>query len=108
MFEIETIKPEKALEIIETRYPTGLFIAKDGEKYIAIDNMTADAWTEEFYSLYVANCWLMETMDTDEAHEVDDCIEKITGFVQLWNKDLRWEQCHELAEHKIIELRKGE
>lgn len=45
---IQEITIEQALEIIETREPLGLFWAKDGRKYVAIDNTTWDAWTEEF------------------------------------------------------------
>lgn len=107
MFEIELIKPDKALEIIETRFPTGLFIAKDGDKYITIDNMTADAWTEEFKSLYVANCWLMDTMDTEEAYKVDAAITRVAEFVKQhdWYKDYPMEKCREMAEYHILKLR---
>lgn len=45
---IQEITIEQALEIIETREPLGLFLAKDSRKYVAIDNTTWDAWTEEF------------------------------------------------------------
>lgn len=45
---IQEITIEQALEIIETREPLGLFLTKDGGKYVAIDNTSWDAWTEEF------------------------------------------------------------
>lgn len=45
---IQEITIEQALEIIETSEPSGLFWVKDGEKYVAIDNISRDAWTEEF------------------------------------------------------------
>lgn len=38
----------KANRIINTRNPEGLFWTKEGEWYIAIDNLTGDAWTENF------------------------------------------------------------
>lgn len=109
MFEIETISNQKALEIIETRFPTGLFIAKDGEKYIAIDNMTADAWTEEFDSLYVANCWLVGDMDTEEAYKADQAVKRVAEALQShpWYENETIERCREMAEHTIMNLRKG-
>ncbi|MGN2371727.1 hypothetical protein ACTFJW_17075 [Clostridium cagae] len=38
----------KANRIINTREPKGLFWTKEGEWYTAIDNLTGDAWTENF------------------------------------------------------------
>lgn len=107
--EIMLIKPEKALEIIETREPLGLAIAKDGEKYIAIDNTDGNAWTEEFYSLYVANCWLAGTMYTDEAHDVDECIQRVAETINThnWYQDETMEKCREMAEYQIMKLREG-
>lgn len=96
--DIELVNHEKALQIIESREPLGLFISKDGEKYVAIDNQTGDAWTEEFNSLYVANCCLTGSMDTEEAYKVDDCITQLAEVVQN----------RELAEYQVIDLRQGE
>lgn len=105
--EIMLIKPEKALEIIETREPLGLFIAKDGEKYIAIDNTDGNAWTEEFCSLYVANCWLTGIMYTDEAHDIDGCIQRLAETIHkhTWYQDETIEKCREMAEYQIMKLR---
>lgn len=107
--EIMLIKPEKALEIIETREPLGLAIAKDGEKYIAIDNTDGNAWTEEFYSLYVANCWLLGTMDTEEAYEIDINIWRIADIIKThpWYENETMEHCREMAEYQIMKLREG-
>lgn len=107
--EIMLIKPEKALEIIETREPLGLAIAKDGEKYIAIDNTDGNAWTEEFCSLYVANCWLTGSMYTDEAHDIDGCIQRLAETIHNhhWYKDDTMEHCREMAEYQIMRLREG-
>ena len=44
----EQISQEKANEIIETREPLGKFWCKEGNIYVAIDNSTGDAWTEDF------------------------------------------------------------
>ena len=117
MFEIELIKPEKAVEIVNlavdelekgiTKSNRNLYIAKDGDKYIAIDNTNGDCWTEEFKSLYVANCWLMDTMDTEEAYKVDAAITRVAEFVKQhdWYKDYPMEKCREMAEYQIIKLR---
>jgi hypothetical protein len=48
MDEIKYVTAEEAEEIICTREPVGLFYSKEGSKFIAIDNSTGDAWTEEF------------------------------------------------------------
>ena len=107
--ELMLIKPEKALEIIETREPLGLAIAKDGEKYIAIDNTDGNAWTEEFYSLYVANCWLAGSMDSAEAHDIDRCVSRLAGTIQkhAWYQDETMDKCREMAEYQIMKLREG-
>jgi len=45
----KTVTHEEALSIIETREPTGLFLERfDGGECVGIDNLTGDAWTEEF------------------------------------------------------------
>ena len=35
-------------QVIEHRTPCGLFLTKEGRKWVAVDNTTGDAWTEEF------------------------------------------------------------
>lgn len=118
--EIETIKPEKAQEIINLavkemesgRKATSnlnLYLAKDGEKYIAIDNKTGDCLVEEFYSLYVANCWLLGTMDTEEAYEIDINIWRIADIIKThpWYENETIEKCREFAEYQIMKLREG-
>ena len=34
--------------VIEHRTPSGLFLTKEGHKWVAVDNTTGDAWTEDF------------------------------------------------------------
>lgn len=46
--EIKEITEKEADNIIMTRNPRGLFWCKEDEWYIAIDNLTGDAWTENF------------------------------------------------------------
>ena len=45
--------------IIDTREPIGLFYCKDGRVWVAVDNSTGDAWTEEFKSESGARAWLV-------------------------------------------------
>lgn len=56
---MEIINKKIASKIIETRKPLGIFYYNDGDKYIGIDNRTADAWTEEFRSLWSCKKWLI-------------------------------------------------
>lgn len=108
IYEIELITSKKATEIIEERLPFGLFIAKENNKYIAIDNRSGDAWTEEFYSLYVANCWLVDDLLTEEAYAVDNAITQIAESIKSlpWYEDESMERCRELAEHQVISLKR--
>lgn len=52
------VSHEKALEIINTRKPLGLFVKDTGIEVIGIDNSTGDAWTEEFPDLGECLRWL--------------------------------------------------
>jgi len=56
--EITYVSSDKMSEIIETRKPLGLFIRKDNGIWIAVDNSTGDAWTEEFKNHTAASKWL--------------------------------------------------
>lgn len=44
--------------VIEHRTPSGLFLTKEGRKWVAVDNTTRDAWTEEFSWKRQAVRWL--------------------------------------------------
>lgn len=48
-----------AHSVIETRRPYGLFAIQDGDRWVAIDNSTGDAFTEEFQSKEAACDWLL-------------------------------------------------
>ena len=52
------IDSRKAEEIIDTRLPAGRFIHPDNGVFIGIDNLTKDAWTEEFDSEARCLLWL--------------------------------------------------
>ena len=44
--------------VIQTRRPRGLFLAHEGKVWVAVDNSTGHAWTEEFSSPQEAVRWL--------------------------------------------------
>ena len=45
-------------QVIEHHIPCGLFLTKEGRKWVAVDNTTGDAWTEEFSRKCQAVRWL--------------------------------------------------
>ena len=53
--------------------PIGAFLGVENGVYVAIDNETGDAWTEEFYSKTVALNWLLFNKygSVEDAHDVD-------------------------------------
>lgn len=55
---IKKLKPIQARAVIETRYPLGLFYARENGVYVGIDNSAAHAWVEEFPSLRQCKEWL--------------------------------------------------
>lgn len=44
--------------IIEYRHSNGYFLSQSGSLWVAVDNSTGDAWTEDFDSKYQAIHWL--------------------------------------------------
>ena len=58
MNRIHRVSPEKVLNVIDFRTPWGLFLTKEGRKWVAVDNTTVDAWTEEFSPKRQAVRWL--------------------------------------------------
>ncbi len=55
---IKRVSPEFLCNVIENRIPCGHFLAKEGRKWVAVDNSTCDAWTEEFPHKRQAIRWL--------------------------------------------------
>lgn len=45
--------------IITNRFPKGLFLCREGARWVAVDNSTNDAWTEDFPTSFKAIQWLM-------------------------------------------------
>lgn len=52
--------------VIEHRTPSGLFLTKEGRKWVAVDNTTRDAWTEEFHRKRQAVRWLRGKFEVGE------------------------------------------
>ncbi len=55
---IRRVDVEQLQGIIEKRVPRGCFLTKLGRKWVAVDNTTYDAWTEEFNQKRQAIRWL--------------------------------------------------
>ena len=55
---IQRVRSEHLLNVIDFRIPLGLFLTKEGRKWVAVDNSTGDAWTEEFSRKRQAVRWL--------------------------------------------------
>jgi hypothetical protein len=58
--KIKQVSRRELLEIIESRKPLGLFYAYDGtvDKFVSVDNVCGEAWTEEFKTATQAEEWL--------------------------------------------------
>ena len=55
---IHQVSPKKMTDVIECRTPLGLFLTREGHKWVAVDNSEGDAWTEEFNRRCDAVHWL--------------------------------------------------
>ena len=58
-YRIKRVRPSQLLAVIDFRSPLGLFLTKEGRKWVAVDNTTGDAWTEEFSRKHQALRWLL-------------------------------------------------
>lgn len=56
--KIHRVSSEFLGQVIERRTPSGLFLTKEGRIWVAVDNTTGDAWTEEFSRKRQAVRWL--------------------------------------------------
>ena len=65
MRRIHRVTPEQLLNVIDCRTPLGLFLAKEGHKWVAVDNTTRDAWTEEFSRKRQAVRWLRSKFEVE-------------------------------------------
>ena len=56
--KIHRVSSERMMKVIDFRTPLGLFLTKEGGKWVAVDNSTGDVWTEEFSRKRQAIRWL--------------------------------------------------
>lgn len=56
--KIQRVSSKFLERIIEHRTPCGLFLTKERRTWVAVDNTTGDAWTEEFFRKRQAVRWL--------------------------------------------------
>lgn len=56
--EIKEISPDEMSEVIRDYSPRGLFLTKEGGAWVACDNTSGDAWTEDFETREDAVGWL--------------------------------------------------
>lgn len=57
--EIREVGTKRFRSILSRRMPWGSYLTKEGGLWIALDNRTGDAWTEEFCSRQEAVRWLL-------------------------------------------------
>ncbi len=60
---IQRVSLDQLDSVIESRLPQGCFLAQDNGTWVAVDNSTGDAWTEEFYTEHEAVCWLCSDVE---------------------------------------------
>ncbi len=65
--KIQIVDTTFLASVIETYQPEGLYLAYDGKWWIAVDNSTGSAWTEDFTNQSTAISWLRGEF------EVPDC-----------------------------------
>jgi hypothetical protein len=71
MRDIQKVTQDALRQVINTRQPLGLFYAKESRRlYVAVDNSTGDAWTEDFKSLRHCKRWLLDPHLTAGGDEV--------------------------------------
>lgn len=64
--KVTEVTAKSADRIIEKRTPRGLFVAKNGDCFIAIDNSTGYAFVEEFSTFEMCVEWLEWSNDDYE------------------------------------------
>ena len=56
--KIKRVSPGFLCKVIDCRTPLGLFLTREGRIWVAVDNTTGDAWTEDFDRKHQAIRWL--------------------------------------------------
>lgn len=58
--KVQSVSREELRGVIVNYQPRGLFLARDGRRWMAVDNSTGHAWTEEFKCRHKALHWLRQ------------------------------------------------
>ena len=56
--EIQQVTARRLREIIQKYIPRGHFLAREGQRWVAVDNSSGEAWTEDFRQKQQAIRWL--------------------------------------------------
>ena len=59
-YKIKLIDLDELRAVLTLYRPRGLFLCREGKWWIAVDNTTGEAWTEEFLWKWHALCWLCD------------------------------------------------
>lgn len=78
---IKRVRPKKLTAVIECRTPLGLFLTKEDRIWVAVDNSTGDAWTEEFARKRQAIRWLRGEFEVGEAAKSWDWVDAAEKLV---------------------------
>ena len=90
---IELVTQQAAIDIIENRYPYGLFVQADGDRVVGIDNQDGNAWVDEFATLQECLDWLIDAQEEEP--------EEWFGMVRWCDADL--ENALEVEEIEVSE-----
>ena len=68
--EIQQVTARRLREIIRQYIPRGRFLARAGQRWVAVDNSSGEAWTEDFQQKQQAIRWLNGEFEiSDECRE---------------------------------------
>lgn len=90
---IKRVSIRKIGKIIDRYQPYGRFLAKNGSRWVVVDNSTGDAWTEDFSSKRDAVRWLrgeFEVGNTEQSKEpMEENSMKVLVVEPLRNPEVR-------------------
>lgn len=58
--EYKIVSEEDMMDIVINSVPIGRFVTYEGNRIVGCDNMTGDAWTEDFDTLEACEKWLFD------------------------------------------------
>ena len=75
---VQVVTARELRQVIDRYAPRGLFLAREGRGWTAVDNSTGHAWTEEFQRKARAVRWLRgesEIVDTDSRNSAHSSLQ---------------------------------